>query len=398
MLEKLLSQQSWEEFLKAKLDNEYASLFLIRSFKKILKSGKHQEICQKLVGGTYTFTTPRKHLIAKNSSAKRRVVYSYLPEEMLVLKHISFLLYEYDYLFSRCLYSFRKKTGVKSAINAVRRKRNLNKLYGYKLDISNYFNSIDIDMFLKDLKETVSDDVYSLYEELYKNNDVVYRNKVIQEQKGAMAGMPLSSFAANFYIRKIDEYFMKEKVFYLRYADDVIFFTKTSEEREKYSEIIKSLLAEKKLKVNHDKETLIEPGQDFEFLGFAFSNKTVDISRHAKSKIKDKIKRQARRIRQWCKQKKLPFEKGLIAINKKFNQKFFGKSYNETSWSYWYFPMINTTNVLKEVDAYFQQEQRFLFTGRHNKSGYRKCPYSKLKECGYRSLVHEYYEFIKRNK
>ena len=58
---------------------------------------------------------------------------------------------------------------------------------------------------------------------------------------------------------------------------------------------------------------------------------------------------------------------------------------------------VDTDKSLKIVDAYFQQEQRYLLTGHHNKMNYKKCPYSKLKECGYKSLVHEYYKF-KQNK
>ena len=394
MLERLLDQKSWDEFLKAKLDNEYASAFLIRSFHKILKKGDYKKICDELVNGSYTFSIPRKHVISKNSSAKRRVVYSYTPEEMLVMKHISYLLYDYDYLFSKNLYSFRKKTGVKTAIKYIQRKKDLNKLYGYKLDISNYFNSIDIDIFLEDLKKELPDDIYSLYRNLYKNDDVIFRKQIIREAKGAMAGMPLSAFAANFYIRKIDEFFFNEKVLYLRYADDIIFFTKTKEDREKYSQMLINLLAEKKLKVNHEKETFIEPNEGFEFLGFSIRENRIDISKHSKQKIKAKIKRQARRIRKWCIEKNLPFEKGLIAINKKFNKKFYGKSNDETSWTYWYFPLINVTDSLKEVDLYFQQEQRYLVSGKHNKRNYRKCPYEKLKQFGYRSLVHEYYKFF----
>lgn len=101
----------------------------------------------------------------------------------------------------------------------------------------------------------------------------------------------------------------------------------------------------------------------------------------------------------WKDKKNLPPEKALTTINKKFNKKFYGKVDNETSWSYWYFPIINTSKSLKEVDAYFQDEQRYLYTGRHNKMNNKKCPYETLKSCGYKPLVHEYYEFRKnKNK
>ena len=60
MLERLLDQKSWDEFLKAKLDNEYASSFLIRSLRKILKKGDYKKICDELVNGSYAFSIPRR--------------------------------------------------------------------------------------------------------------------------------------------------------------------------------------------------------------------------------------------------------------------------------------------------------------------------------------------------
>lgn len=398
MLEKLLESKSWDEFIKAKLDNNYSSIFTKRKVNKILKDQKYLDISKAIANGTYEFSIPTKHVLSKNASSKRRIVYLLSLEESFVLKHVSFLLYQYDYLFSPNLYSFRKKTGVKCAIDSIRQNNELSGLYGYKLDISNYFNSIDIDMFLSDLKGKVDEDIYNLFSKLYLDKRVSFHSEIIEENKGAMAGVPLSAFAANFYIREIDQFFNKQKVLYLRYADDIIFFTKTREEREKRINEIKQMLANKKLSINEDKVTYIEPGDCFEFLGFGFDGKTIDISKHSKQKIKDKIKRQARRLLVWKEKKNLTSEKALVAINKKFNKKFYGKVDNETSWSYWYFPIINTSKSLKEVDAYFQQEQRYLFTGHHNKTNYKKCSYEKLKECGYKSLVHEYYSFKKNGQ
>lgn len=395
MLEKLLDTKSWNEFIKSKLDNNYSSIFTKRKVNKILANNTYKDISKSIVDGEYQFSIPNKHIISKNSSSKRRVVYLLTLEESFVLKHISYLLYQYDDLFAPNLYSFRKKTGVKSAINEIRKKHNLSGLYGYKLDISNYFNSINIDLFLDELKDNVDDDVFNLFSKLFSDKRVSYRGQIIEENKGAMAGVPLSAFAANFYIRNIDEFFYKEKVFYLRYADDIIFFTKSKDDRDKYIRSLKTLLNEKHLSINEDKVSYIEPGEYFEFLGFGFDGKTIDISKHSKKKIKSKIKRQARRLLMWKDKKNLPPEKALIAINKKFNKKFYGKVDNETSWSYWYFPIINTSKSLKEVDAYFQDEQRYLYTGRHNKMNYKKCPYETLKSCGYKPLVREYFEFRK---
>ena len=75
-----------------------------------------------------------------------------------------------------------------------------------------------------------------------------------------------------------------------------------------------------------------------------------------------------------------------------FNRKFFESDDPETlTWSRWFFPIINQTEGLKEIDHYLQQSIRFLSTGKHNKTNYR-VDYEQLKALGYRSLVNEYYK------
>ena len=81
--------------------------------------------------------------------------------------------------------------------------------------------------------------------------------------------------------------------------------------------------------------------------------------------------------------------KGLI---NHFNKKFFENDDNDgLTWSRWFFPVINQTDGLKEIDHYLQQNIRYLSTGKHSKANYRT-DYAKLKQLGYRSLVKEYFE------
>ena len=57
-----------------------------------------------------------------------------------------------------------------------------------------------------------------------------------------------------------------------------------------------------------------------------------------------------------------------------------------------HFPVINSTDGLKEIDHYLQQNIRFLSTGKHNKANYRT-DYAQLKQLGYKSLVNEFYKY-----
>ena len=59
-------------------------------------------------------------------------------------------------------------------------------------------------------------------------------------------------------------------------------------------------------------------------------------------------------------------------------------------WSSWFFPIINRTEGLREIDRCLQENCRYVATGRHNKANYR-LRYATLKKLGYRSLVHEFY-------
>ena len=84
----------------------------------------------------------------------------------------------------------------------------------------------------------------------------------------------------------------------------------------------------------------------------------------------------------------------IKAMNRKYNKKFFGNDNSELSWKYWYFPTINTSKSLKEIDKYYQEEIRYMITGKHNKRNFKKVPYSLIKDCNYKPLVNEYYKLV----
>ena len=74
-----------------------------------------------------------------------------------------------------------------------------------------------------------------------------------------------------------------------------------------------------------------------------------------------------------------------------FNRKLFeSPGDHELSWSRWFFPVIGTDESLKEIDRYAQDCLRYLLSGKRTKGRYG-IRYDDLKQLGYRSLVHAYY-------
>ena len=211
-----------------------------------------------------------------------------------------------------------------------------------------------------------------------------------------MAGVPISSFLANYYLKDMDRYFENNNIKYFRYADDILVFSNNIEELIEYKNDIHKYLIDSGLNINPDKEYIFNPKESVEFLGFEINGRIVDISKMQLKKIKGKIKRSARKFRRWKLKKNVEDIPTLVTMNKKFNNKFYGKEDDELSWRYYFFPLINTTDSLHEIDLYMQECQRYVVTGVHNKKNYEKVPYDFLKKCKYKSLVHEYYKFKKQ--
>ncbi len=396
LVDLLNDDNEWVAFLNRKKALSHLPDKVIKKYDEYISNGEYKFISNAIVEGSYKFSIPKKSIISKRGNNKKRVIYMYKKDETYVLKMLTFLMYKYDYLFMPNLYSFRQNIGVKNAIRNIMLNDVIGNMYAYKVDISNYFNSIPADKLLIELKADLNDDrLYKLIESLIGNDEVAFQNEIINEKKGIMAGTPISAFLANYYLKDLDKYFYDIGSIYLRYADDIIVFGKNEEDVIKYSEIIKMFLKNKGLSINEEKEFFYKPNDKIEFLGFSFQGKIIDISDNSFRKIKAKIRRSARSIRRWMLKKDVSKESALKLINKKFNKKFFGKNEEDITWKYWYFPIINTTNTLKKIDNYMQDEQRYMITGVHNKRNFEKVPYSLLKICNYKSLVNEYYKFEK---
>lgn len=388
----------WENFLQIKLNNNFVTTKEKKYLEKYILQRKYEFTVGQILNDNYSFSIPKKCIISKNRSLKKRIVYSFNNDEMIFLKYVAYLLYDYDYLFQNNLYSFRKKISVKTAINNITNIHNIKNMFGYKVDIKNYFNSINVDILLSNLKNDLDCDMFKFIKKILSEKKTIYNGNEILEEKGAMAGIPISSFLANYYIKEIDEFFKKEKLFYMRYSDDIIIFCNLKDEIIKYANILKRLLVKYNLNINTEKECFFYPNEKWDFLGYSFDNGVIDLSNNSLNKIKGKIRRSSRSIRRWMKKKNVPIDLAVKTMIKKYNKKFYGAEKTELSWKYWFFPVINTDKNLKIIDNYLQDNLRYIFTGKHNKRNYRKIPYSKLKAMGYKSLVHEYYLFRNTKK
>lgn len=392
LIDKLFEKSSWERFYEYK-----AGLRCSKRFKKELRefidSGAYMEY-EQAVKTLQDLPIPAKSIISKMSTQKKRTVYKYPYDFNMILKLLTYLtLRKYDHIYTNTLYSFRPGVCAKDAIMALCRSKDITRKYSYKIDVSDYFNSIPVDGICKALDDTITDDdeFLAFMKALLKEDRVRSGEDIITEQKGIMAGTPIASFYANLYLKELDEHFATQGVLYARYSDDIIVFADSEEELAEYKETILEHLKSKGLKVNPDKEVTATPEEGFTFLGVEVKNGEIDIAPASVVKLKQKMRRKARALDRWHHRKGIEGTKAAAAFIRIFNHKLL--EVNEDSdltWSLWFFPVITTTKSLHEIDLYAQDLLRYLISGKHTKARFN-VRYEDLKELGYRSLVNEYY-------
>ena len=394
IISQLTQQETWEEFLAYRLLKGRFNWHEFNEADIFVEREAYLPLAMKIAQGE-GLGFPTKKLVNKMGSGKKRVVYSFAPNEMLLLKLIAFLLYKYDDLFAPNCYAFRRGMKAHDAVFNINKAIQGQKMWAYKLDIHDYFNSIDIDILLPMLAEMLTEDqpLYQFFEKMLTDKHAIYNHEIITENHGVMAGIPTAPFLADVYLKDVDRYYYNKGVVYARYSDDIIMFAHDYDTLQQYKNQMCHFLAQYHLDVNPDKETIYSPDEAYEFLGFKCHGHDIDISEATKKKMKGKIKRQAQALLRWKNKKGMDSDKAMKALINHFNRKFFESDDPETlTWSRWFFPVINQIDGLKEIDHYLQQNIRFLSTGKHKKTNYR-INYDKLKELGYKSLVNEYYKY-----
>lgn len=397
ILQHIQYEDEWNNFFMYRQQNNSLSKNEIETLEKFISDKKYLDYYYMIEEGRFPADFPRKRIINKEGSDKKRIVYSFDTDENIILKFIAHQLSVFDNEFSKNCYSFRQGYGVKDAIKQFKGNKKFSEKYCLKIDIKNYFNSINIDMLIEKLEFLKASDskLYDLFAKILREDRVYEQGTLVRENHGAMAGIPISPFFANVYLTDADNFFEARGIDYYRYSDDILIFADNKATLDLYTKYLYDILAKHQLQINPSKFSISEPGDTWEFLGFSYTYGKIDLSGNTKRKIKAKIRRKADALRRWQRKKGLSSDKAAIGFIRAMNRNFFGvDDVHDFTWNRWFFPNITEDTGLKEIDAYMQEYIRYIITGRHYKGNYR-ITYDQIKAWGYRNLVNEYYKFKK---
>lgn len=399
ILNSLSEKILWDEFYQKKEAQGNLHPSELKALSEYISEERYKPLVESILAGQ-PLSLPTRHLINKVGKSKKRVVYTYNQDENYVLKLLTHLLYRYDDAFPDNLYSFRRHFGVRRAFSDLTARKAISRMYSYKVDIQNYFNSGDIDLCISEMKDVITDDplLVQFIEMLLREDRVIYNGEVISDRHGMMSGVPISSFLANVYLRRMDQYFEEKDIPYARYSDDILVFATDSEKLSQYVQIIKTFLRDYGLTINPEKEVCTRPGEAWTFLGLQYKGGVIDIAPVSVKKVKAKFRRKTRALLRWKRKKGLQNIHVVKAFIHYINRFFCcNDDHEEMTWTRWYFPLITTDKSLKVLDQYTLELIRYLMTEKHQKSNYN-FRYDAIKALGYQPLVTAYYRERKKHE
>lgn len=228
----------------------------------------------------------------KNPDEIRRLGMSAIRDKIVQQAIKSIIEPRYEKIFLGSSYGYRPGKG---AVKAIRRllaechKTQFN--YVLRLDIDNFFDTIDHDILQKRLIATGTDiEIVRLIMLCVQMGKVEQNSGAWKESElGTPQGAVLSPLISNLYLHSFDQFAVSRGVPYIRYADDFLFLCET---REKAGEILlrtEEHLKEK-LKLKLNQPPIIANLEDsFDFLGITIQNRHLVLSDRKRTDISEKI-------------------------------------------------------------------------------------------------------------
>lgn len=176
----------------------------------------------------------------------------------------------YEETFSEYSYGFRPDRSCHDAIKQALDYLNEDYEWVIDIDIEQFFDKVNHDKLIQILREQVSDSATLNLIRKYLKAGVMEQGLVKATKTGVPQGGPLSVVLSNIYLDKLDKELEQRGLRFVRYADDVLIFTKSEMAANRVMKSISEWIERKLfLKVNATKSKVVRPSRS-KYLGFTF--------------------------------------------------------------------------------------------------------------------------------
>jgi group II intron reverse transcriptase/maturase len=254
----------------------------------------YRELCESIRGGWYKPKAVKRVEIPKADGGKRLLGVPTVIDRMVQQAMVQVLQPIFEQTFSDSSYGFRPKRNAHQAIQRAKEYYEQGYTYVVDLDLEKYFDTVNHDLLIKMVRETVKDEAVIALIRKFLKSGVMVDGLVSQTEQGTPQGGNLSPLLSNIYLTKFDKLLEERGHKFVRYADDCNIYVKSPRAAERVMEgCIKFLEKKLKLKVNRKKSGIGSP-KKLKFLGFSLYQwkKQIRIRVHEKplERLKARLK------------------------------------------------------------------------------------------------------------
>jgi len=254
---------------------------------------------QQLLDGTYEPSPARRKSIPKPDGSERHLGIPNVQERLIEQAILQVLTPIFDPGFSESSFGFRPNRSAQGAAQQVQAHIRAGYRHCVDMDLSKFFDRVQHDVLLVRVARKVRDKRLLRLIGRYLRAGVMDGIDLQPSTEGTMQGGPLSPLLANILLDDFDKELERRGHRFVRYADDFLVFTKTSQAaRRVYVSVGRYLTRKLKLVVNRQKSRICRT-DGVEFLGFIFIGYggQIRISPKNIKKFKDRVREITRRKR-----------------------------------------------------------------------------------------------------
>lgn len=393
-LETLATDEPWVATLEAFRARNPRRLDRIADYERLIAGGDHLRLGAAVLAGRHRPAPPVEGWLNKVDGRKKRV-FSYPPADELLFRTLNRLLQPAAAeAASPWCRSFLPGAGARASFRILLADEALAAKSAVRLDVRDYFNSIDVDDLLARLPPAFAGGpVRTLLEASLRDPRVVRSGTIVDAgPKGVMAGTPLAPMLATLYLRELDDEVAATGATYARYSDDIVALAPPAGIGE-LDRLVRARLSERGLVVNETKSAVAGAGQPWDFLGFRYTAGAVALAPITEHKLRARTTRLARRLLRWRERTGASPDLALGVFLRRTNRRIYGVAgeRSDFSWATWFLPMLHGAEGLATLDAHIQREARFAATGRRTARSRRHVPYDALVAAGHLPLVSAYW-------
>lgn len=272
LMEVILTRENLNQAYKKVIANKGASGIdevTVEELGKYIRENR-EEIVNSLRNRTY-FPKPVRRVYIPKTNGKMRPLGIPTALDRTIQQAVAQPISDiYEKIFSEYSYGFRPNRSCHDAIRQALEYLNSGYEWVIDIDIEQFFDKVNHDKLIQILREQVNDSSVLNLIRKYLRAGVMEKGILKATKTGVPQGGPISVILSNVYLDKLDKELEERNLRFVRYADDVLIFTKSEIAANRVMTSISSWIERKLfLKVNASKSKVVRPMRS-KYLGFTF--------------------------------------------------------------------------------------------------------------------------------